>query len=203
MTVAGSRRSVAGRWPCASAVAATSVAVLGPDAVGGNGPVGRPVLDLLDGSVVNQFAALAVILASAWVLARTGIAGNRASVLAAAVSAVFAQPMLDSIDDPTVSMSAHLPFLDGWPSGAAVAISYSLFAMGLLLTVDVVGSAMERFAHKLIDVISLLVAFFARPEPDPVPRLFSSTLTITVPGQPWGRCVSRRGPPAVLSFVRG
>jgi tetrahydromethanopterin S-methyltransferase subunit G len=191
-------RPVAGAWSSASAVAATMLAVLGPDALGGTGPVERPVfgLDLLEGSAVGQVGALLIVLMAVWTLAQAGSAAHRASVVAAALSATLAQPLLDRVDEPVTAASAELSPAAGWLSGVAIALVYGVIAIGLLLCMDAIRSALGWLARTVIRSVHLLATFFARSAPTS-PLGARPAPTRSPPATPTSvRCITRRGPPS-------
>jgi hypothetical protein len=202
--VLGGERSIAGAGSSASTVVVTILAVLGPDALGGTGPVERPLLglDLLDGSTVGQCSALLAILMSVWALANLDATGQRASVAAAAVSATLAQPLLNLLDEPVAAASVHLHPAAGWLSGAAVALMCSGLSVSLLTATAAVQSAIGRLARKIVRAVHLLVAFFARAEPTWPSRRCPLPVLLVVVGRTWVRQISRRGPPLAVVPAR-
>jgi hypothetical protein len=197
VTLSGCERSVSGVSASASAVAATTLAVLGPDALGGAGPVAHPVLglDLISDTFLGQGSALTAIFMLVWALAQSGVAGQRASVAAAAVSVTLAQPLLDLLNVPVLPASAQLDPSAGWLSAVAVAAVYSLISVGLLVGVDIARSTMTWLAETIVASVRLLVAFFGRSEPLSTPHRCPAPPPPLVLGRTWVREMSRRGPP--------
>jgi len=195
--VSGFARTVTGVRSSVPAVVATTLVVLTPDAIGGSGPVGQPLfgMDLLNGSTVGQLGALAILLASVWLLAETGIVGHRASAVAVAVSALMAQPLLDVINEPVAVPPTRMEFLNGWPSGVAIAVSYSVITVGLLASVEAIRSAMWWCAHTITSAVRILIALVARVDPTSVPLRLFALVTSPVVDPTRVRSVNRRGPP--------
>lgn len=193
----GCERSASGAWTSASAIVVTTLAVLGPDALGGSGPLERPVwgLRLLDGSAVSQVGALAALFLMVVVVAQLGDADHRISLVAAAVSATLAQPLLHLLDVQAAAASAQLDPTNGWLAGVAVAVFYSLVAVGLLAGVATIRSTIRSLMATVLQSLLLLVTFFARPEPFSLQLPCPPPTPVAVTANARTATISRRGPP--------